>query len=280
MSRNDAQLLDTYLRDVRRTTLLDRQQEEALALRWRDHRDQAAADELVQRNLRFVVQVALSYRRYGLPLDDLVQEGNLGLIRAVEKYDPSRGTRLISYAVWWIRAYIQSYVLQSWSLVRVGTTRAQRRLFHQLPRALAKLEGAPGDRVAALAEQLGARAEDVERVMAALQRRDLSLETPVGVDGDLTVADRIADDGDDPETATADAEAGAVRSRTLRACLDRLPPRERAIVELRFGEDGRTLRDVGDELGLSRERVRQLETLALRRLGAMLRSEERRHDVA
>ena len=141
MSRFDdsRRSVSAYMTDIHRKELLTREEENALAARWVADADEAAAAELIQRNLRFVVKVAMGYRKYGVPLPDLIQEGNMGLIRAVEKFDPERGTRLISYAVWWIKAYIQSHIIQTWSLVRIGTTQAQRRLFYKLPKALAKL---------------------------------------------------------------------------------------------------------------------------------------------
>ena len=263
--------VSAYMNDIHRSDLLTREEENELARRWVETRDEAAAEELVQRNLRFVVKVAMGYRKYGVPLPDLIQEGNLGLIRAVEKFDPSRGTRLISYAVWWIKAYIQSHVIQTWSLVRIGTTQAQRRLFYKLPKALSAA-GPDGEgsetRIARIAEELDARPKDVVLMMGALRGRDLSLDVPLDDDGGgTTFGDRVECSGLTPEAATAVSEDEAVRKKLLTQAISRLPEREREIIRLRhLGHDPMTLREVGRELGLSRERVRQLEAQAIRKL--------------
>jgi RNA polymerase sigma-32 factor len=257
--------------DIHRSELLTRAEENALARRWVDTRDERAAEELIKRNLRFVVKVAMGYRKYGAPLPDLIQEGNLGLIRAVEKFDPERGTRLISYAVWWIKAYIQSHVIQTWSLVRIGTTQAQRRLFYKLPRALAAAgpEGEGSEsRIRRLAQELDARPKDVILMMSVLRGRDLSLDVPLDEDGGgATFGDRVESRGPGPEAATASSEDDRVRRGLLDQAISRLPERERDIIRLRhLGPDGLTLREVGAQLGLSRERVRQLEAQAIRKL--------------
>lgn len=265
-----------YMDDVQRHDLLTREEEGELARRWRDERDQLAADELVRRNLRFVVKVAMGYRKYGLTLTDLIQEGNLGLIRAVEKFDPDKGTRLISYAVWWIKAYIQSYIIQSWSLVRVGTTQTQRRLFYKLPRALAagRLDGEGQESwIARVAEELDARPKDVRLMLGAIKGRDLSLDVPLDEGGGVTFGDRVPEPGLNPEQQAAENEDVGLQQRILRECVARLSERERDIITLRhLGPDALTLREVGRRLGLSRERVRQLEAQALRRLQSMMRS--------
>jgi RNA polymerase sigma-32 factor len=265
-----------YMNDVQRHDLLTREQEQELARRWKEDRDEAAAEELVNRNLRFVVKVAMGYRKYGLAVTDLIQEGNLGLIRAVEKFDPDKGTRLISYAVWWIKAYIQSYIIQSWSLVRVGTTQTQRRLFYKLPRALAegRLEGEGQESwIARVAEELDARPKDVRLMLNALRGRDLSLDVPLDEGGGVTWGDRVKEPGADPEEAAAESQDGRFRKKILEECLQRLSVRERDIITLRhLGPDALTLRDVGRRLNLSRERVRQLEAQALRKLRSMMQS--------
>lgn len=263
-----------YMTDVQRHDLLSREEEKVLAERWKEHRDERAAEELVQRNLRFVVKVAMGYRKYGVPVTDLIQEGNLGLIRAVEKFDPDKGTRLISYAVWWIKAYIQSYIIQSWSLVRVGTTQTQRRLFYKLPRALAegRRDGEGQESwIARVAEELDARPKDVRLMLGALKGRDLSLDAPLEKGGGVTWGDRVPEPGADPEQATAESQDAAVRKKILDECLQRLSARERDIVTLRhLGAEALTLREVGRRLNLSRERVRQLEAQALRKLRSMM----------
>ncbi len=266
--------LAAYMSDLHRTDLLDRDEENALAQRWQSTRDPAAAAELVSRNLRFVVKVATGYRKYRVALTDLIQEGNMGLMHAVEKFDPSRGTRLISYAVWWIKAYIQAYIIRSWSLVRVGTTQTQRRLFYKLPKALAapKIPGESyEDRIARIAEEFNARPKDVILMMGALKGRDLSLDVPVEDTSVVTWGDRVKDERPNPEQLTADGEDAHVRNGMLADCIGKLPEREREIVRLRhLVDEPLTLRQVGAAMGLSRERVRQLEAQALRKLKGML----------
>ena len=266
--------LSAYMSDVHRTSLLDREQEAELARRWCASRDEAAAEELVQRNLRFVVKVAMGYRKYGVPVTDLIQEGNMGLMHAVEKFDPNRGNRLISYAVWWIKAYIQAYIIRSWSLVRVGTTQTQRRLFYKLPKALSepKVAGESYEaRIARIAEELNARPKDVTLMMGALKGRDLSLDVPVEESSAVTWGDRVQDERPDPEQATAEGEDDALRRKILLECIGKLSPRQQEIMRLRhLIEEPMTLRQVGKTMGLSRERVRQLEAQALRKLKGMM----------
>jgi RNA polymerase sigma-32 factor len=274
-TKDPRQALNVYMKDINRPQLLTREEENILAQRWVEHRDPAAAEELIQKNLRFVVKVAMGYRKYRVPVSDLIQEGNLGLIRAVEKFDPSRGTRLISYAVWWIKAYIQSHVIQSWSLVRIGTTQAQRRLFYKLPKALAegRLDGESQDRqIDRLAEELRVRPKDVVLMMKAMRGRDLSLDAPLDDEGGgATFVDRVEDRRKGPEQEFADKEDAAYRKRLLDEAISKLGPREQKIVRLRHGsEKALTLRQVGEELGISRERVRQLEAQALRKLRTLV----------
>ena len=279
MARSDGQRssIATYMDDIHRNELLTREAENELARRWTEGRDELAAQELVKRNLRFVVKVAMRYRKYGVPLSDLIQEGNLGLIRAVEKFDPERGTRLISYAVWWIKAYIQSHIIQTWSLVRIGTTQAQRRLFYKLPRALAESarDGEGGEsRIDRLSDELQARRVDVVLMMNALKGRDLSLDAPLDEEGGgTTFVDRVEDRGPGPELLTAESEDARVRRTLLAEAMSCLSERQQEIIRLRhLGDDSMTLREVGAQMGISRERVRQLEALALRRLKAIMGS--------
>ena len=266
--------LNIYLKDIHRPTLLTREEENELARRWVESRDERAAAELIQKNLRFVVKVALGYRKYGVPVGDLIQEGNLGLIRAVEKFDPTRGTRLISYAVWWIKAYIQSHIIQTWSLVRIGTTQAQRRLFYKLPRALAegRLDGESQDQqINRLAEEIRARPKDVVLMMKAMRGRDLSLDAPLDEDGGATFVDRVESHGMSPEEEAAEKQDAAYRKALLDEAISKLGEREQKIIRLRHcGEDQLTLRQVGEALGISRERVRQLEAQALRKLRSVV----------
>ena len=278
---NDQQRTMTqYMGELHRSALLTREQEQELAARWVATRDEAAAEELVRRNLRFVVKVAMGYRKYGVPLSDLIQEGNLGLMRAVEKFDPSRKTRLISYAVWWIKAYMQSHILQTWSLVRIGTTQAQRRLFYKLPRELSagRLDGeSEEEQIERLAETLHAKPREVVMMMNSLRGRDLSLNAPLDEDGGTTFVDRVEDPGVGPEQVTCEQQDAKFQRRLLEDAVARLSDREATIIRLRHqGEDVLTLREVGERLGLSRERVRQLESQALRKLKAIMVPKYRR----
>ncbi len=266
-------LVNSYLDDIHRVDLLTREEEAELARRWVRERDPKAAEELISRNLRFVVKVAMGYRKYRLPMADLIQEGNLGLIRAVEKFDPERGNRLISYAVWWIKAFIQAHIIRSWSLVRVGTTQSQRRLFYKLPRMLAAngSDETLEQRIKGIADELGTREEDVVLMMNALKGRDLSLDAPISDDSGTTFVDRVADPGPSPEGSAAENQDQRLRFGILDDAIGMLPERQRRIIELRHrGHEQRTLREVGEEMGLSRERVRQLEARAIRRLRALI----------
>jgi len=272
----------SYLHDIGRLDLLTREQEVELACRWQDKRDPAAVEQLVSRNLRFVVKVARGYRRYGMSIADLVQEGNLGLMHAVDKFDPSRGTRLLSYAVWWIKAYMQAHVIRSWSLVRIGTTQAQRRLFHKLPRALAEgaRDGEAYDEfILRLATEFNARPRDVKLMIGVVRGRDFSLDAPLREgESQLTFMDRVEDPGPGPELATAEGQDKSLRVRLLCEAMKKIGDRERVIVELRHcGDEPRTLREVGEILGLSRERVRQLENKAMLKLRRLVQS---RYEIA
>ena len=267
----------SYLHDIGRLDLLTREQELELALRWQQQQDPRAAEQLVSRNLRFVVKVARGYRRYGMSLADLVQEGNLGLMHAVDKFDPSRGTRFLSYAVWWIKAYMQAHVIRSWSMVRIGTTQAQRRLFHKLPRALAEgpLDGEGYDEfIARLAVEFNVRPRDVKLMIGVVRGRDLSLDTPLRQgESNLTFLDRVEDPLPDPELSTEEGQDHSLRVRLLAEALGKIGERERAIIELRHcSDEPRTLREVGEILGLSRERVRQLENKAMLKLRRLVLS--------
>jgi len=272
--------LNTYLTDIRRDELLTREEEADLARRWQQDRDETAASELVARNLRFVVKVAYGYRNYGVPMSDLIQEGNMGLIRAVEKFDPDKGTRLISYAVWWIKAYVHGCIVRSWSLVRVGTTQTQRRLFHRLPKALRK-PGPEGEgseaRIERLAAELNARPRDIRMMLNVLSQRDLSLDLPVhGDPGGVTFRDRVQDGAAGPEDSTLERQDAAYRRRLLDDAISRLGDREQTILRLRYqNEEPLTLREVGSLMRLSRERVRQLEAQAIRKVKARVMAKYR-----
>lgn len=261
--------LDLFLAEIRSVPLLTPAEEARLARAWRLDGDPRAAHQLITANLRFVVKVAREYRTYGFRLADLIQEGNMGLMKAVQKFDPDKEIRLISYAVWWIRAYIQNYILRTWSLVKIGTTQAQRKLFFSLARTKRELErlgaGSGSDLVA---DRLHVRESEVLEMERRLDGRDLSLDAPVGDDaGSSTHGDHVAS-----AVARADDELGNRQERRLathavRGAIARLDGRERFIVENRILTDApMTLRDVGDHFGFSRERARQLELRAKEKL--------------
>ena len=260
--------LGAYLSRIDRYRLLTPAEERELASRWRHGRDHEAASRLVTANLRFVVKIAFEYRTYGLRLLDLIQEGNLGLLVAVDRFDPERGVRLTTYAVWWIRAYIQEYIRRQWSLVRFGTTRAEQRCFYRLRRERQRLERGGGradpDR---LASALGIRREELETIESRITRRDLSLDDPAYVDTDETKGDRLADDRPGPESSVAEQELWDEAKRRIQQALRELDPRERAIVARRYlSAKPATLKELGVVFGISRERVRQLEARAKAKL--------------
>jgi RNA polymerase sigma-32 factor len=266
--------LDQYLREINRVALLTVQEERALARDFRDRGDKRAGHRLVEANLRFVVKVAFEYRSYGLRMADLIQEGNIGLMKAVQKFDPDKEIRLISYAVWWIRAYIQNHILKSWSLVKIGTTQAQRKLFFSLARTRHEIERlSPGSGldkegidVNLVAKKLRVRPSDVVEMQQRMEGRDLSLDAPVA-DGTSTHLEFTPAEGDPQDEELAQAEETALVARRVTEAMARLDPRERHIVEARImGEGKETLRDLGSHFGFSRERARQLEIRALEKL--------------
>jgi len=265
--------MEQYLKEISRYPLLSIEEELRLARAFRGDGDTRAAHELVTANLRFVVKVAWGYRSYGLRVSDLVQEGNIGLMKAVQKFDPDMGIRLISYAVWWIRAYIQNYILRSWSLVKLGTTQAQRKLFFSLARARREVEraGAAADPALRIAQKLRVQLEDVRDMEQRLEGRDLSLDAPVGESGashlELLPGRLPAQDD-----ALSSAEESHMVAGSVGVALSLLDERERFIVERRLMADHpATLKDLGEHFGFSRERARQLEIRARQKLRHALR---------
>ncbi|MGE0253863.1 MAG: RNA polymerase factor sigma-32 [Alphaproteobacteria bacterium] len=261
-----------YVASVMAAPILERDHEFELARRWRDDDDTEALHELIEAYARFVVRIAWKFRGYGLPIGDLVQEGNVGLMEAARRFDPDREARFSTYASWWIMAAIQDYVLRHTSIVRVATTPAQRRLFFNLRRVRAKLATGPdgtltdADRVK-VAERLGVKVADVERMEAHLGGPDSSLDAGVGEDEDNSWMDMLADDGPTPEDIVSDRLDSETRSRWLKRALATLSDRERKIIVRRFlDEDRLTLSEIGDDFGVSKERVRQIEAKALAKL--------------
>ncbi|HEY7746094.1 MAG TPA: RNA polymerase sigma factor RpoH [Desulfuromonadales bacterium] len=264
---------DHYLAQISRFDLLSREEEYQLAMRYRRRDDLEAAHRLICANLRFVVKIANEYRAYGMKGLDLVQEGNIGLMMAVRKFDPERGIRLITYAVWWIRAYIQSFIIRSWSLVKIGTTQAQKRLFFKLGQAreaIRRLTGGEDD-LEEVARQLHVRDEEVEEMTLRMGARDASLDLELSEGSDYTLMDSLADDRDNQEALLLQREEQTLVSARVQQALERLNVRERQIVHDRILSDHpRTLQELADDYGISRERIRQLEKNALEKLKGAL----------
>ena len=266
--------LSRYFREIWRFPLLDPDEEYMLAMRWRRHGDMDAAHRLVTSHLRLVAKIAARYRGYGLPLSDLVSEGNVGLMKAVKKFEPERGFRLSTYAMWWIRAAITEYVLRSWSLVKMGTVSAQKKLFFALRRIKSQLgimdrgELTP-EEAEKLADALGTRAADVIAMNRRLAARDVSLNAPISADAGETIEylDTLADDGPTPETLAAEREEADQRAGLLRDAMATLPERDRQILtKRRLSDAPETLEKIGRAYGISRERVRQLEVRAFEKV--------------
>lgn len=276
--------LDRYMSEIKRHTPLSRDEESAIARRYRDTGEIAAAHQLVVANLRFVVKIAHQYRGYGLKLLDIVQEGNVGLMHAVKKFDPERGYRLISYAVWWIRAYIQSFILKSWSLVKLGSGRVRRKLFFKLRSERSRLEQEAKSRgddaadstvMAEVAANLGVRVSDVEEMGVRMAARDFSLDAPVGEEGGSRHVDLLEAEDQGPVALIESLEAKATVHSAVQAVTDTLNVKEKYIVEHRLlTEEPMTLADIGSHFGVSRERIRQLEARVIRKIGDVVRQRE------
>lgn len=266
-----------YLAEIRRFPMLEGDEEYVLARRWRDHQDVDAAHRLVTSHLRLVAKMAMTYRHYGLPLADLISEGNLGLMRAVKKFDPEVGVRLATYAMWWVRAALHEHVLNSWSLVKLGSQAAQKKLFFNLRRLKAKLQILDsGDltsaQVAAIAADLDVPAGEVVEMNRRLAFRDGSLNAPVLADEGTERQDLLVDDAADQETRLGEREEAVLRRRWLTAALGVLNERERHIlIERRLRDEPQTLEELGRHYGVSRERVRQIEVAAYSKVQAAVR---------
>jgi len=272
--------LQRYLSEIRKFPMLDKDEEFMLAKAWREHGDTQAAHKLVTSHLRLVAKIAMGYRGYGLPIGEVISEGNVGLMQAVKKFEPDKGFRLATYAMWWIRAAIQEYILRSWSLVKMGTTAAQKKLFFNLRRMkgqMAALEEGDmrPDQVETIATKLAVTPEEVISMNRRLAAPDSSLNAPVGGDGDNEWQDWLADDGaENQEERIADSEEFSERMALLQAAMGELNERERRIIEeRRLKDEPATLEELSYEFGVSRERVRQIEVRAFEKLQkAMKRS--------
>lgn len=260
------------MEEIRKFPMLEPGEEFMLAKRWQEHEDSEAAHKLVTSHLRLVARIAMGYRGYGLPIGEVISEGNVGLMQAVKRFDPDRGFRLATYAMWWIRASIQEYILRSWSLVKMGTTAAQKKLFFNLRRAKSQLQALEEgdlrpDQVKAIATKLGVTEEDV----ISMNRRlggDASLNAPLRAEADSGEwQDWLVDDSPDQEEQLAEREELGHRRNYLSSALSTLNERERRIFEARrLAEDPSTLEDLSGEFGVSRERIRQIEVRAFEKV--------------
>jgi RNA polymerase sigma-32 factor len=264
--------LTRYLQDIRKFPMLTPDEEYMLARRWTEHADSDAAHKLVTSHLRLVAKIAMGYRGYGLPVAELISEGNVGMMQAVKRFDPERGFRLATYAMWWIRASIQEYILHSWSLVKIGTTAAQKKLFFNLRKLKGQMKAIEdGDlspeRVTAIAERLDVPEQDVINMNRRLASQDHSLNAPLKIDGEGEWQDWLVDESQNQEQVFADDEELQQRRRLLTMCMEVLNDREKHILtERRLRDDPKTLEDLSQEFDISRERVRQIEVRAFEKL--------------
>ncbi|QUD86359.1 RNA polymerase sigma factor RpoH [Phenylobacterium montanum] len=281
--------LSRYLTEIRKFPMLAKDEEFMLAKRWKEHEDPEAAHRLVTSHLRLVAKIAMGYRGYGLPIGEVISEGNVGLMQAVKKFEPDKGFRLATYAMWWIRASIQEYILRSWSLVKMGTTAAQKKLFFNLRKAKSEISAfEEGDlrpeQVSHIATRLGVLDEEVVSMNRRLSGPDASLNAPLRADGESEWQDWLADDtAVSQETQLAEDEEKSIRMSLLEEAMTELTDRERHILtERRLKDEPTTLEDLASEYGVSRERVRQIEVRAFEKLQKAMRAAatERNLDAA
>jgi RNA polymerase sigma-32 factor len=272
--------LSRYLSEIRKFPLLTPEDEYMFAKRLKEHGDAEAARRLVTSHLRLVAKIAMGYRGYGLPVSEIVSEGNVGLMQAVKRFDPDKGFRLATYAMWWIRAAIQEYVLRSWSMVKMGTTAAQKKLFFNLRKAKSNIgaieEGdLTPDHTATLADRLGVTEREVTEMNRRLTGPDASLNAPLRSESESEWQDWLADDTVDQETRLADREERGDRHEALALALDTLSERERDIIqERRLKDEPATLEELSQKYGVSRERVRQIEVRAFEKLQAAMQPKQ------
>ncbi|MBA3068493.1 MAG: RNA polymerase sigma factor RpoH [Hyphomonas sp.] len=264
--------LSRYLSEIRKFPMLEKNEEFMLARQWRDQEDTEAAERMVTSHLRLVAKIAMGYRGYGLPMAEVISEGNVGLMQAVKKFDPEKGFRLATYAMWWIRAAIQEYILRSWSLVKLGTTAAQKKLFFNLRRLKGEMKALDeGDlrpeQAQLIAEKLNVTEAEVYSMNGRMSGSDASLNVPMGQDGDMEWQDWLADD--EPGTAETFANRQELDSRMelLTRAMEDLSERERHILtERRLIDEPKTLEELSDQYNVSRERIRQIEVRAFEKL--------------
>jgi RNA polymerase sigma-32 factor len=270
--------LTRYLQRIRRFPMLANDEEMQLARQWRADEDEGAAEKLVTSHLRLVAKIAMGYKGYGLPLGDLISEGNVGMMRAVQRFDPERGFRLSTYAMWWIRASIQEYILHSWSLVKIGTTAAQKKLFFNLRRLKSQIRllddgDLTPDDVTGIATRLGVPEFEVVNMNRRLTGPDRSLNAPVREDGESEWQDWLVEERDDQEITLAGSQEQMVRRKLLASAMTGLSERERHIIsERRLKDVPSTLQQLSQHYGVSRERIRQIEVRAFEKLQKSVRS--------
>ncbi|MFQ5764476.1 MAG: RNA polymerase sigma factor RpoH [Rhodospirillales bacterium] len=270
--------LSRYLQRIRRYPMLEAEEEFRLAKRWRDHEDADAAHKLVTSHLRLVAKIAKGYQGYGLPLGELISEGNVGMMQAIRRFDPDRGFRLATYGMWWIRAAIQEYILHSWSLVKMGTTAAQKKLFFNLRKVKGRIQAIEDgdlhpDHVTTIADRLNVPETEVINMNRRLTGPDQSLNAPVRDDGEGEWQDWLVEGSDDQEFTLAESQELENRRRLLASAMGNLSDRERHILsERRLRDAPATLQDLSNHYGISRERVRQIEVRAFEKIQRSVRN--------
>jgi RNA polymerase sigma-32 factor len=263
--------LQRYLQDIRQFPMLQPEEEFMLAKRWREHGDRKAAHKLVTSHLRLVAKIAMGYRGYGLPIGEVISEGNVGLMQAVKRFEPDKGFRLATYAMWWIKASIQEFILRSWSLVKMGTTASQKKLFFNLRKVKGQIQALEEgdlrpDQVAEISRRLGVPTEDVISMNRRLSG-DASLNAPVRMDAEGEWQDWLVDEGESQEDILAQGEESSMRHDMLSEAMEKLNDRERRVFEARrLRDDPITLEDLSQEFGVSRERIRQIEVRAFEKV--------------
>ena len=273
--------LQRYLQEIRQFPMLQPDEEYMLAKRWKEHGDKRAAEKLITSHLRLVAKIAMGYRGYGLPIGEVISEGNVGLMQAVKKFEPDKGFRLATYAMWWIKASIQEFVLRSWSLVKMGTTANQKKLFFNLRKVKSQIEALEEgdlrpDHVKLIAKKLGVTEEDV----VSMNRRlggDASLNAHLREDGEGEWQDWLVDESDNQEDMLAQSEEQSMRHGLLVDAMDKLSDRERRVFEARrLQDDPMTLEDLSQEFGVSRERIRQIEVRAFEKVQKAVKNASQR----
>jgi len=269
--------LQRYLQQIRQFPMLQPDEEYMLAKRWREHNDSEAAHRLVTSHLRLVAKIAMGYRGYGLPISEIISEGNVGLMQAVKRFEPDKGFRLATYAMWWIKAAIQEYILRSWSLVKMGTTASQKKLFFNLRKVKGQIQAIEEgdlrpDQVTEIATRLGVPEVDVISMNRRLSG-DTSLNAPVRAESEGEWQDWLVDETDNQETALVESEELSMRAKLLGKALDKLNDRERRVFEARrLRDEPLTLEELSQEFGVSRERIRQIEVRAFEKIQKAVRN--------